>query len=116
MHGKLEIILTGSLKKVTYMLSIILGMIFLALIIYGRERMSGFKNDTCPGCKRKFTLKIIYPDPNNGEEVKQAKVMRKRCEACGHIINIPCDFEKDGRIGQALYQYTGKVSKIFNKW
>jgi len=98
------------------MLSITLGMIFLAFIIYIKERLTGFKNDTCPACKKKFTLKIIYPDPNNVEEVKQAKVMRKRCEACGHIINIPCDFEKDGQIGQGLYKCTGKVLKMIGKW
>ena len=98
------------------MISIILCLIFLALIIYIREGLTGFKNDTCPACKKKFTLKIIYPDPNNAEEVRQAKVMRKRCEACGHIINLPCDFEKDGKIGQALYRYAGAVTKIFGKW
>ena len=91
------------------MLSIILGMIFLAFIIYIKEGATGFKNDTCPACKRKFTLKIIYPDPNNAEEVRQAKVMRKRCEACGNVIEIPCDFRKDGKIGQGLYKCTGKV-------
>lgn len=95
------------------MLSIILCFIFLALIIYIREGLTGFKNDTCPACKRKFTLKIIYPDPYNPEEVRQAKVMRKRCEACGHIMNMPCDFEKNGQIGQALYRYAGMVTK---KW
>ena len=98
------------------MLSIILWLIFLALIIYIRERLTGFKNDTCPACKRKFTLKIIYPDPWNAEEVRRAKVMRKRCGACGHVINISCDFEKDGKIGQALYRYAGTVTKIFGKW
>ena len=108
--------MTVNLKKVTHTLSIIFGMIFMALIIYIKERLTGFKNDTCPACKKKFTLKIIYPDPNNAEEVKQAKVMRKSCEACGHIINIPCDFEKDGQIGQALYRYAGTVTKIFGKW
>lgn len=82
------------------MFSIILGMIFLALIIYVKERSSGYENDTCPRCKRKFTLKVIYPDPDNAEEVRGAKVMRKRCEACGHIMNIPCDFEKNGRLGR----------------
>lgn len=87
------------------MFSIILGMIFLALIIYVREKSSGYENDTCPRCKRKFTLKIIYPDPNNAEEVRGAKVMRKRCEACGYILNILCDFEKIGRIGQYLVKF-----------
>ena len=97
------------------MLSIILGMILLAFIIYIKEGLTGFKNDTCPACKRKFTLKIIYPDPSNAEEVKQAKVMRKRCEACGHIKEIPCDFRKDGEIGQELYKYTGRVLKMIDK-
>ena len=115
MHVKLEIILTGSLKKVMYMLSIILGMIFMAFIIYIKEGLTGFKNDTCPACKKKFTFKIIYPDPSNAEEVKQAKVMRKKCEVCGHIINIPCDFENDGQIGQGLYKCTGKVLKMIGK-
>ena len=87
------------------MFSIILGMIFLALIIYVRERSSGYENDTCPRCKRKFTLKIIYPDPDKAEEVREAKVMRKRCKACGHIMNMPCDFEKTGRIGQYLVEF-----------
>ena len=98
------------------MLSIILGMIFMALIIYIKEGLTGFKNDTCPACKKKFTLKIIYPDPNNAEEVKQAKVMRKRCEACGYVLETPCDFREDGRVGQGLYKYTGKVTKKINKW
>lgn len=98
------------------MFSIILGMIFLASIIYVRERSSGYENDTCPRCKRKFTLKIIYPDPHKAEEVRGAKVMRKRCEACGHIIEIPCDFEENGRLGQALYRYAGTVTKMFGKW
>ena len=98
------------------MLGIILSVIFLALLIYIREGLTGFKNDTCPVCKRKFTLKIIYPDPSNEEEVKHAKVMWKRCEVCGHIINIQCDFEEDGWIGQALYRYAGTVTKIFGKW
>ena len=98
------------------MLSIILGMIFLAFIIYIKEGATGFKNDTCPACKRKFTLKIIYPDPNNAEEVKQAKVMRKRCEACGYVIETPCDFREDGKIGQGLYKCTGKVLKKIDKW
>ena len=98
------------------MLSIILCIIFLAITVYIREGLKGFKNDTCPACKRKFNLKIIYPDPHKAEEVKHAKVMRKRCEFCGHIIKIKCDFEEDGHIGQALYSYAGKVTKIFGKW
>ena len=115
MHVKLEIILTGSLKKVTHMLSIILGMIFLAFIIYIKDGLTGFKNDTCPACKRKFTLKIIYPDPHNDKEVEQAKVMRKKCEACGYVIETPCDFREDGKIGQGLYKCTVKVLKTIGK-
>ena len=97
------------------MLSIILGMIFLAFIIYIKEGLTGFKNDTCPACKRKFTLKIIYPDPHNDKEVEQAKVMRKKCEACGYVIETPCDFREDGKIGQGLYKCTVKVLKTIGK-
>ena len=94
----------------------VIWLIFVLIMVFLIGSLTDYGKDTCPRCSKKSDMKIVYPDPNNAEEVKQAKVMRKRCEVCGYVIEIPCDFREDGKIGQGLYKCTGKFLKMIGKW
>ena len=96
------------------MLMILLFTIVGVLMIAWREESKGNPNAVCPYCHKKG-LRVIYPDPDNDDQVYNAKCMRKRCKFCGGVTEVPVDFEKEGYFGRQVYKNSAKILNKIDK-